>query len=161
MSDDVYLKLLAPFSGIDDLGVTARYQQGPVFAISPEVTLVIEGSPTPLSRLLPHLETLSRVDTAAHRWSPPFRLADALCLMGFRSCALELPLSAERQLSMYLHHQLEPALMTFLRDLVALDLRLSEELELAITLPGRPPTLLSMQRSSLTPYNGHRTLMSL
>ena len=167
--DELLVKVPAPFSGIEDLGFSARYPAQTIEEPLRDVTLFVEGPASPMGRLFDRLQLFAEKDhliDAAHgedelyAWTPPIRLTDEVCVIGFRDRSLSIPLdtAVSGMVPMargHLWNLVRPLAFTFLRDCVRLGgLRLAERILLVLD-PGRPPLVdLELERSSIVRENG-------
>ena len=171
--EELVIKVPAPFSGVEDLGFSARYPAQDVRERLRDVPLFVEGPPRPMARLVARLELLadkSRLvgdgEDEAYTWTPPVQLTDEVCVLAFRDCSLGvdaagsadsagglgLQLPAGRQ---YLWNLVRPMAFTFLRDCVRIGgLRLAERIAVVLDA-GRPPVIdLEVERRAIWPQNG-------
>ena len=174
--EELVIKVPAPFSGVEDLGFSARYPAQDVHERLRDVPLFVEGPPRPMARLVARLELLadkSRLvgdgEDEAYTWTPPVQLTDEVCVLAFRDCSLSvdvaggdpaggpglgpgLHLPAGRQ---YLWNLVRPMAFTFLRDCVRIGgLRLAERIAVVLDA-GRPPVIdLAVERRAIWPQNG-------
>jgi len=169
--EELVIKVPSPFSGIDDLGFSARYPAQEVNQRLRDVPLFVEGPPRPMARLVERLQLLAEKDRLvddgedeAYAWTPPVQLTDEVCVMAFRDRSLggagssavgsaaPLGLSAGRQ---YLWNLVRPMAFTFMRDCMRIGgLRLAEHIALVLDA-GRPPLIdLEVERRAIWPQNG-------
>jgi len=164
---ELVIKVPAPFSGIEDLGFSARYPAQEATERLRDVPLFVEGPPRPMARLVERLALLadkerlvSAGEDEAYTWTPPIQLSDEVCVLAFRDRSLgtdPLPLAAPGALAgrQYLWNLVRPMAFTFLRDCVRIGgLRLAERIAVVVD-PGRPPVVdLEVERSAIWPANG-------
>jgi len=167
--DELVIKVPAPFSGIEDLGFTARYPAQDRTAPLRDVPVIVEGPAKPMHILVERLALFADKDRLIaqpgddeqYLWTPPMQLTDEVCVMAFRDRSLsgvfgtpegDEVVPASRG---YLWNLVRPLAFTFLRDCVRIGrLRLSEQIEVRIDT-GHPPVVdLAMQRTSISPMNG-------
>ena len=176
--EELVIKVPAPFSGVDDLGFSARYPAQDVHERLRDVPLFVEGPPRPMARLVSRLALLAEKDRLvgdaltlgedeAYSWTPPVQLTDEVCVLAFRdrslvgdadgasapSVAAGVPSAlAGRQ---YLWNLVRPMAFTFLRDCVRIGgLRLADRIAVVLD-PGRPPLVdLELARTAIWPQNG-------
>jgi hypothetical protein len=168
--EELVIKVPAPFSGVEDLGFTARYPAQDWNERLRDVPLLVEGPPRPMQILVERLQRFAEKDSIfddsaedeAYSWTPPVQLSDEVCVLAFRDRSLrEGPIDAAAGRS-YVWNLVRPLAFTFLRDCVRLGgLRLAEEIAVVLDV-GTPPTVdLQMQRSSITAENGSVLLFSV
>jgi len=167
--EELVIKVPAPFSGVEDLGFSARYPAQQAHERLRDVPLFVEGPPRPMARLVERLALLAEKDRLvgdgedeAYSWTPPVQLTDEVCVLAFRDRSLlgdaavagtpESGLLAGRQ---YLWNLVRPMAFTFLRDCVRIGgLRLAEHIAVVLD-PGRPPLVdLELERRAIWPQNG-------
>ena len=167
--DEFVIKVPAPFSGVEDVGFTARYPAQEWNQPLRDVTVMIEGSARPMARLFTALTLFAERDrfidssdtTEAYSWTPPVQLTDEVCVMAFRDRSLADEASIHTASRGYLWNLVRPLAFTFLRDCVRIgELRLAERIALILDT-GKPPLVdLELARSAITPVNGSRLLLS-
>lgn len=164
--DELVIKVPAPFSGIEDLGFTARHPAQDLTQRLRDVPFIIEGSARPMDRLVEYLTLFSEkeqlfpdADDEAYCWTPPVRLTDELCVLSFRDRSMRDPTLGSGDARGYFWNLLRPLAVTFLRDCVRIGgLRLTERIAVRLD-PGRPPLVdLELQRTAIAPQNGTRLL---
>ena len=167
--DELLVKVPAPFSGIEDLGFSARYPAQTIEEPLRDVTLFVEGPASPMGRLFDRLQLFAEKDhlidatsgdDELYAWTPPIRLTDEVCVIGFRDRSLSIPggTSGSGLVPIargHLWNLVRPLAFTFLRDCVRLGgLRLAERILLVLD-PGRPPLVdLELERSAIVRENG-------
>jgi len=165
--DELLVKVPAPFSGIEDLGFSARYPAQQLDEPLRDVTVFVEGPAAPMGRLVDRLILFAEKDYLVeeadgadelYAWTPPIRLTDEVCVIGFRDRSVtvrEGDLIVGAQARAHLWNLVRPLAFTFLRDCVRLGgLRLSERI-LMVLDPGRTPTVdIELERSSIVHENG-------
>jgi hypothetical protein len=166
--DELLVKVPAPFSGIEDLGFSARYPAQALDEPLRDVTLFVEGPASPMERLYDRLrlfvEKDNLIDAAGdddelYSWTPPIRLTDEVCVISFRdrsmSVAPDTLAPAGQLVRAHLWNMVRPLAFTFLRDCVRLGgLRLAERIFLVLD-PGKPPLVdLELERTAIVPENG-------
>jgi len=171
--DEMVIKVPAPFSGVGDVGFSARYPSQLHRERLRDVPFIVEGPPQPMRILVERLalfaekdRLLGRLgDDEAYLWTQPVRLTDEVCVMAFRDRSL-VPGPAARDTDTGAHSQrsyiwnlVRPLAFTFLRDCVRIGgLRLAESIAVVVDL-GRPPLVdLEMQRTAISLENGDRLL---
>ena len=162
--EELVIKVPAPFSGVDDVGFSARYPAQAWNERLRDVPFIVEGPPLPMRRLVERLTLFTAKDTLislsgddeAYSWSAPVQLTDEVCVLAFRDHSLrDVPdddLAASRQ---YLWNLVRPLAFTFLRDCVRLGgIRLNERIAIVLDA-GKPPLVdLELTRTSISPENG-------
>jgi hypothetical protein len=167
--DELLVKVPAPFSGIEDVGFSARYPAQAIDEPLRDVTLFVEGPASPMERLYDRLRLFAEKDhlidacdgdDELYAWTPPIRLTDEVCVISFRDRSLAAPLdvSVAGVLPLARAHVwnlVRPLAFTFLRDCVRLGgLRLAERILLVLD-PGRPPLVdLELERTAIVRENG-------
>jgi hypothetical protein len=171
--DELVIKVPAPFSGIEDLGFSARYPAQERSEPLRDVPFFVEGPPRPMQLLVERLALFADKDriigTSAdddqYAWTSPVQITDEVCVLALQDRSLRggepllEPGDSAQAVRGYIWNLVRPMAFTFLRDCVRIGgLRLSEQIAVRIDT-GRPPVLdLEMQRSSITPENGSRLL---
>jgi len=166
--DELVVKVPAPFSGIDDLGFTARYPAQELNERLRDVPFLLEGPPRPIHMLVERLQLFAEKDTLvdgddeAYSWTAPVQLSDEICVLAFRDRSLLKGAEDSGSGRAYVWNLVRPLAFTFLRDCVRLGgLRLSEHIAIVLD-PGRPPTIdFELQRSAISPDNGSVLLFSV
>lgn len=162
--DELVIKVPAPFSGVADVGFSARYPAQAWNERLRDVPFIIEGPPLPMRRLVERLSLFtakdslfaSAADGEAYSWTAPVQLTDEVCVLAFRDHSLrdDRPPDADsgRQ---YTWNLVRPLAFTFLRDCVRLGgLRLADTIAVVLDI-GRPPLVdLELRRSAITSENG-------
>jgi hypothetical protein len=161
--EELVIKVPAPFSGVEDLGFSARYPAQDAHERLRDVPLFVEGPPRPMARLVERLALLAEKERLvgdgegeAYAWTPPVQLTDEVCVMAFRDRSLGVSagvdVAAGRQ---YLWNLVRPLAFTFLRDCVRIGgLRLAEQIAVVLDA-GRPPVVdLEVERRVIWPQNG-------
>jgi hypothetical protein len=174
--DELVIKVPAPFSGIEDLGFSARYPAQERSEPLRDVPLFVEGPAAPMQLLIERLALFSDKDrivgTSAdddqYAWTAPVQLTDQVCVLAFQDRSIRgndpllEPAEAAQAVRGYIWNLVRPMAFTFLRDCVRIGgLRLSERIAVVIDT-GHPPALdMELQRSAITPENGSRLLFAL
>ena len=167
--DELVIKVPAPFSGVEDVGFSARYPAQEANERLRDVPLFVEGPPRPMARLVERLALFADKERLvgdgedeAYTWTPPIQLTDEVCVLAFRDRSLDLgdagdapgapAIDAGRR---YLWNLVRPMAFTFLRDCVRIGgLRLSERIAVRLDA-GRPPLIdLELERRAIWPQNG-------
>ncbi len=174
--DELVIKVPAPFSGVEDLGFSARYPAQDRSERLRDIPVFVEGPPRPMQLLVERLALFtdkdrivgSHADDDQYSWTAPVQLTDQVCVLAFQDRStrgtetLLEPDEAAQAVRGYIWNLVRPMAFTFLRDCVRIGgLRLAEHIAVVIDT-GRPPSVdLEMQRSSITPENGSRLLFAL
>lgn len=138
---ELVVKVPAPFSGVNDVGFTARHPSQEITDRLRDVPVIVEGARGPMQILVSRLTRLADKDKLlaaegadeGYTWSPPISISDEICVMSFRdvSTAVDDPLVAERQ---YVWNLIRPLAFTFLRDCVRLGrLKLRDEFDVILS----------------------------
>lgn len=162
--DELVIKVPSPFSGVDDVGFSARYPAQAWNERLRDVPFIIEGPPRPMHRLVQRLSLFADKDSLitdlgddeAYSWTAPVQLTDEVCVLAFRDRSLRELAGADAQAGrQYIWNLVRPLAFTFLRDCVRLGgLRLSESITVVVDV-GRPPLVdLELQRSAISAENG-------
>jgi hypothetical protein len=161
--EELVIKVPAPFSGIEDLGFSARYPAQERSEPLRDVPLFVEGPARPMRVLVERLALLADkerlvgdADDEAYTWTQPIQLSDEVCVLAFRDRSLggggEATAAMGRQ---YLWNLVRPMAFTFLRDCVRIGgLRLSERISVVLDAGQKPVIDLEIDRSSIWPQNG-------
>jgi hypothetical protein len=173
--EELVIKVPAPFSGVDDVGFSARYPAQPNSERLRDVPFIVEGPPRPMQILVERLALFADKDLLigplgddeAYLWTQPVQLTDEVCVIAFRDRSLvpgvQLLDAGEEQRSRrsYVWNLVRPLAFTFLRDCVRIGgLRLAERIAVVVDT-GRPPLVdLEMQRVAITPDNGDLLLFA-
>ena len=172
--DELVIKVPAPFSGVEDVGFSARYPAQPSGEPLRDVPFIIEGPTRPMQILVRRLALFSEKDRLiseigddeAYSWTAPVQLTDEVCVIAFRDHSIRGGKSSleaiddSRAVRSYVWNLVRPLAFTFLRDCVRIgELRLAERIAVVLDT-GRPPLIdLELQRSSITPDNGSTLLI--
>ena len=164
---ELLVKVPAPFSGIGDVGFSARYPAQALEDPLRDVTLFVEGPAGPMGRLVDRLRLFVEKDhllgdasaeDELYAWTAPIRLTDEVCVIGFRDRSIALPESGVvpgQLMRAHLWNLVRPLAFTFLRDCVRLgELRLAERISLVLDA-GRPPVVdRELERTAIVRENG-------
>lgn len=132
---ELTIKVPAPFSGVSDLGFTARYAAQADQEALRDVPLLIEGDARPLRRLVDHLRILRSAREAPYKWSDPIQLSDEVVVMSFRESSGEGGTLADGAKSSvdYFHNLMRPVVFPFLHDCATIaGLRLADQIEFRV-----------------------------
>ena len=173
--DELVIKVPAPFSGIEDVGFSARYPAQPRLEPLRDVPFFVEGPPRPMQILVQRLalfadkdQLVGAGDDEAYSWTQPVQLTDEVCIMAFRDHSTHAPLGidagadAAQVIRSYVWNLVRPLAFTFLRDCVRLGgLRLAERISVVLDTGSPPLVDLEMQRAAITRENGSLLLFGL
>jgi hypothetical protein len=162
--EEITIKVPAPFSGVTDLGFTARYPSQDPYAASADVPFLIEGPPQPMRRLLDHLRLLRRESGGAYAWTDPVMLSDQVVVMAFRDRSLDtdgrLEASSETTRD-YLQNAVRPVVFPFLQDCATIaGLRLEELIEIRVQSSRQQVAELQLRLEQIVQPNGQDLLWS-
>lgn len=167
--EELTVKVPGPFSGVEDLGFTARHPAQEPGEPLRDVTVFVEGPAGPMRRLVERLELFAAKDSLIvdagqgedYAWTPPIRLTDEVCVLSFRDRSLG-PAGAglAAPAAGYLWNLVRPLAFTFLRDCVRIGgLRLADRIALVLDA-GRPPVVdLELRVTQIVPANGSLLLV--
>ena len=162
--DELVIKVPAPFSGVADVGFSARYPAQGFHERLRDVPFIVEGPPLPMRRLVQRLSLFAEKpalvgdgDGEAYSWTTPVQLTDEVCVLAFRdhSTTFDADDAAAVAARQYTWNLVRPLAFTFLRDCVRLGgLRLAESIALVVDL-GHPPLVdLELERRAISAENG-------
>ncbi len=162
--EELVIKVPSPFSGVDDVGFSARYPAQAWNERLRDVPFIVEGPPRPMRRLVERLSLFSAKDSLiavtgddeAYSWTTPVQLTDEVCVLAFRDHSLRELADDDAQAGrQYIWNLVRPLAFTFLRDCVRLGgLRLADSIAVVLDV-GRPPVVdLELQRTSISAENG-------
>jgi hypothetical protein len=162
--DELVIKVPSPFSGVDDVGFSARYPAQAWNERLRDVPFIVEGPPLPMRRLVQRLSLFAAKDSLitvtgddeAYSWTAPVQLTDEVCVLAFRDHSLrEAPGDDAHAGRQYIWNLVRPLAFTFLRDCVRLGgLRLADRIVVVLDV-GQPPTVdLELLRTSISAENG-------
>ncbi len=162
--DELVIKVPSPFSGVDDLGFSARYPAQAWNERLRDVPFIVEGPPLPMRRLIERLSLFAAKDSLispagddeAYSWTSPVQLTDEVCVLAFRDHSLRDNAGEEGQAGrQYTWNLIRPLAFTFLRDCVRIGgLCLAETIAVVLDV-GHPPVVdLELQRSAISAENG-------
>jgi hypothetical protein len=166
--DEMVIKVPSPFSGVDDVGFSARYPAQAWNERLRDVPFIVEGPPQPMRRLVERLSLFTAKDALitaagddeAYSWTAPVQLTDEVCVLAFRDQSLrdpsDLDAAAGRQ---YIWNLVRPLAFPFLRDCVRIGgLRLADRILVVLDVGSGQPVDLELQRTAITAENGTRLL---
>jgi hypothetical protein len=162
--DELVIKVPSPFSGVSDVGFSARYPAQAWNERLRDVPFIVEGPPLPMRRLVERLTLFAAKDSLitatgddeAYSWTAPVQLTDEVCVLAFRDQSLRDLSGDEAQAGrQYIWNLVRPLAFTFLRDCVRLGgLRLADSIAVVLDV-GRPPLVdLELQRTAISVENG-------
>jgi hypothetical protein len=160
---ELVIKVPSPFSGIEDLGFTARYPAQERHERLRDVPFVVEGPAKPMHLLVDRLALFAErdrlvditADDEAYSWTAPVQLSDEVCVLAFRDRSLLTDAGDAGSGRGYLWNLVRPLAFTFLRDCVRIGgLRLSENIAVILDAGTLPTIDLELQRRSISPENG-------
>src|SRR5438309_6606122 len=162
--DELLIKVPAPFSGVEDVGFSARYPaQRPGDPLR-DVTIFVEGPAPPMRRLVERLALFAEKDQMivavaeddAYSWTSPIQLTDEVCVLSFRDRSLVGDSTQYGRMERgYVWNLVRPLAFTFLRDCVRIGgLRLAERIAVVLDTGSPPLVDLEMQRAAITRENG-------
>jgi len=168
------IKVPAPFSGIDDLGFSARYPAQDRSEPLRDVPVIVEGPPRAMGMLVERLALFAQKDALiqgvaeddAYSWTAPVQLTDEVCVMAFKDrstgAGSQRARRAEDVVAVsrgYIWNLIRPLAFTFLRDCVRIGgLCLAERIDIVLDTGAPPLVDLTMQRTSISPVNGSLVL---
>jgi hypothetical protein len=165
--EELLLKVPAPFTGIEDLGFTARYPAQGWDEQLRDVPIVVEGPAPPMRLLVERLALFPERDRLvdisaedeAYSWTAPVQLSDEVCVLAFRDHSLASRSTESPAIRSYVWNLVRPLAFTFLRDCVRIGgLRLADRIAVVID-PGHPPLVdLELRRASIVQENGNLLL---
>lgn len=170
MMEELVIKVPAPFSGVGDVGFSARYPAQEASEPLRDVPLFVEGPARPMRVLVERLALLAEkerlvaasggAEDEAYTWTAPIQLTDEVCVLAFRDRSMQAGSgsgSDEAALAArgYLWNLVRPMAFTFLRDCVRIGgLRLADRIAVVLDAGGSPVIDLELDRSSIWPQNG-------
>src|ERR1035441_11101157 len=94
--DELVIKVPSPFSGVDDVGFSARYPAQAWNEKLRDVPFIVEGPPRPMRRLVERLSLFTAKDSLitvtgddeAYSWPAPVQLTDEVSVLAFRGLIL-------------------------------------------------------------------------
>jgi hypothetical protein len=163
--EEITIKVPAPFSGVSDLGFTARYPSGQdAYSPAPDVPLLIEGPAQPMQRLMGHLRMLRRRDGGPYSWTDPVMLSDEVVVMAFRDRSLERGAGLEHGAEAsrdYIQNAVRPVVFPFLQDCASVaGLRLAELIEIRVQASQQRIADLQLRLEQIVQPNGQDVLWS-
>ena len=162
--DELLIKVPAPFSGVEDVGFSARYPAQRSGDPLRDVTIFVEGPAPPMRRLVERLALFAEKDQMivavaeddAYSWTSPIQLTDEVCVLSFRDRSLVGDSSRYGRMERgYVWNLVRPLAFTFLRDCVRIGgLRLADRIAVVLDAGQQPLIDLELERSSIWPQNG-------
>jgi hypothetical protein len=162
--EEITIKVPAPFSGVSDLGFTARYPSQDAYTASADVPFLIEGPPEPMRRLLERLRLLRQHADGSYSWTDPVMLSEQVVVMAFRDRSLDreggLETDAETSRD-YFQNAVRPVVFPFLRDCATVaGLRLEELIEIRVQGSRQRIADLQLRLEQIVQPNGQDLLWS-
>ncbi|HVC99542.1 MAG TPA: hypothetical protein VNG93_00130 [Candidatus Dormibacteraeota bacterium] len=162
--EEITIKVPAPFSGVFDLGFTARYPSQDPYAAAADVPFLIEGPPQPMRRLVGHLRMLRQSSGRTYSWTDPVMLSDEVVVMAYRDHSLERESGLEATgvtARDHLQNAVLPVVFPFLQDCATLaGLRLEELIQIRVQASGDQVADLQLRLEQIVQPNGHDLLWS-
>ncbi|MEO8899834.1 MAG: hypothetical protein ABI352_11780 [Candidatus Dormibacter sp.] len=162
--DELVIKVPSPFSGVDDVGFSARYPTQAWNERLRDVPFIVEGPSLPMRRLVERLSLFTAKDSLitvtgddeAYSWTAPVQLTDEVCVLAFRDQSLREAAGDDAQAGrQYIWNLVRPLAFTFLRDCVRLGgLRLADRIVVVVDVGHGPVVDLELQRSAISAENG-------
>ena len=162
--DELVIKVPSPFSGVDDVGFSARYPAQAWNERLRDVPIFVEGPALRMRRLVERLNLFAAKDSLisvlgddeAYSWTSPVQLTDEVCVLAFRDQSLRELADDEAQAArQYVWNLVRPLAFTFLRDCVRIGgLCLAERIAVVVDVGRRPVVDLELQRSAISADNG-------
>jgi hypothetical protein len=167
--DELVIKVPAPFSGIEDLGFSARYPAQERSEPLRDIPFFVEGPPRPMHLLVERLALFTDkdriigtlADDDQYAWTAPVQITDEVCVLAFQDRSLRggepllEPADSAQAVRGYIWNLVRPMAFTFLRDCVRLGgLCLADSIAVVLDA-GHPPLVdLELQRTAITVENG-------
>jgi hypothetical protein len=152
------IKVPGPFAGVADLGFSARYPEQTLFEPLRDVPLWIEGPARPMRSLVVRLARLAEALRGAYAWTQPVALTDEVVVIAFRDRSGRLSLGPGEAVD-YLANLVRPVVFPFLQDCAVIaNLRLTDEIEMALHQADRQVAVLTLARDRIVPSNGNELL---
>ena len=162
--EEITIKVPSPFSGVNDLGFTARYPGQEAYSASPDIPLLIEGPAQPMLRLMGRLRMLRERTDGAYSWTDPVMLSDEVVVMAFRDRSLERGARLEdgpEASREYIHNAVFPVVFPFLQDCASVGgLRLAELIEIRVQASQQRIADLQLRLEQIVQPNGQDVLWS-
>jgi hypothetical protein len=160
--EEITIKVPAPFSGLSDLGFTARYPEQEPYSASPDVPFVFEGPAAPMQRLLDRLRLLRGRPGGAYAWTDPVMLNEELVVMAFHDRSLEPGEAGDAAASRgFVENAVRPVIFPLLRDFAGVaDLRLADLIEIRVQASRQRVAELRLRLEEIVQPNGQDYLWS-
>lgn len=162
--EEITIKVPSPFSGVADLGFTARYPSQPGYSLPHDVPFLIEGPAQPMLRLLARLRMLRERTGGTYAWTDPVMLSDEVVVMAFRDRSLESagPLESGAEACRdHLQNVVRPVVFPFLQDCATVaGLRLAESIEFRVQASRQQVADLRLRLEQIVQPNGQDLLWS-
>ena len=162
--DEMTIKVPSPFSGVDDLGFSARYPAQAWNERLRDIPVIVEGPPLPMRRLVERLHLFSSKDRLiagggddeAYGWTAPVQLTDEVCVLAFRDLSMrETPDDDALAGRQYVWNLVRPMAFTFLRDCVRLGgVCLAETIAIDVDVSGARRVAFELSRRAISAENG-------
>jgi hypothetical protein len=163
MIEELVIKVPAPFSGVEDVGFSARYPAQEAGERLRDIPVFVEGGARHMRVLVERLELFAEkerllppsTEDELYTWTSPIQLTDEVCVLAFRDRSDSLAQADSAALRSYLWNLVRPMAFTFLRDCVRIGrLRLADRIALVLD-PGHAPTIdLEVPRTAISVENG-------
>ncbi|MHB1526339.1 MAG: hypothetical protein ACYDEA_04965 [Candidatus Dormibacteria bacterium] len=171
ISPDLWIKVPAPFFGVETVGFSVRYALDLDRDDGADVPFFVEGEAGLIGRLIQPLRLFPQRDRfvdcratgEAYSWTDPISLSDEVIVMAFRDQSLNQPaLDPVQAVRNRLINQMVPLAFPFLRDCVRVaGLRLNAWISVRITSEHIPEIDLSVPVGQIVADNGIRALAEL
>src|ERR1700682_519343 len=162
--EEITIKVPAPFSGLSDLGFTARYPGQEAYVAAADVPLLIEGPAQPMQRLMGRLRMLREREDGPYSWTDPVMLSDEVVIIAFRDRSLErgVPFENGAEASRdYIQNAVRPVVFPFLQDCASVaGLRLAERIEIRVQASQLRIADLQVRLEQIVQPNGQDVLWS-
>ena len=157
---EMTIKVPAPFAGISDLGLTARYTAQQFNEPQRDVPLLFEGPQPPMRRLAEALQLLSGSRSATYGWTDPVVLGDEVMVFAFRDRSVAgRTLSDGARINDSFMNLVRPVVFTFLHDCAEVaHLRLADVIEMRVSAERKSVAQFSMPLQEIVQPNGERLL---
>jgi hypothetical protein len=171
ISTDLWIKVPAPFFGVETVGFSVRYALDRDEDEFADVPFFVEGEAGLMGRLIQQLRLFPqrerfvdcRAAGEAYSWTDPISLSDEVVVMAFRDQSLSQPAADPVQaVRNRLINQMVPLAFPFLRDCVRVaGLRLNAWISVRLASEQVPEIDLSLPVGDIVRGNGVRALADL
>ena len=159
--EELTIKVPAPFSGVADLGFTARYPSQAPYTAARDVPFLIEGPAAPMRRLHEHLRLLRAESGRPYSWTDPVLLSDEAMVLAFRDLSLERREPASEAARDHIQNAVRPVVFPFLRDCATVaHLRLEELIQIRVQASRQQVAELRLRLEEIVQPNGQDLLWS-